>query len=153
MFRYNEVTVKKIEAQLLAQEVAVIWSLSEEYQHFLAQQQLPSHWKIEKFVPQAALLQSGKVDVFCTHCGSNSVYEALLSGVPMVSNPGSADQPANAVRIARAGVGIIAKDKEGGLGAALASLLENLEEVTLKSRSFSKTLSSSNAGQKAVDLI
>eukprot|EP00058_Branchiostoma_floridae_P017198 XP_002602686.1 hypothetical protein BRAFLDRAFT_210219 [Branchiostoma floridae] len=47
-----------------------------------------------------------KTRAFVTPAGSNSVYEALHHGVPMVCLPLSADQPANAARVAARGLGV-----------------------------------------------
>lgn len=49
------------------------------------------------FVPQVEVLQHA--DVFLTHCGMNSVNEAMSYGVPMVAMPFINDQISNAKRI------------------------------------------------------
>ena len=49
------------------------------------------------FVPQIEVLRH--TDVFLTHCGMNSVNEALYEGVPMVAMPFVNDQITNARRI------------------------------------------------------
>lgn len=56
-------------------------------------------------VPQVDVLKAG-VDVFLTHGGQNSFTEALSVGVPMVVCPGFADQPVNARKAAKLGVGL-----------------------------------------------
>ena len=55
------------------------------------------------FVPQVEVL--GHTDVFLTHCGMNSVNEALSLGVPMVAMPFINDQVTNARRIVELGLG------------------------------------------------
>ena len=55
------------------------------------------------FVPQLEVLSHA--DVFLTHCGMNSVNEALSLGVPMVAMPFINDQITNARRIVELGLG------------------------------------------------
>ena len=55
------------------------------------------------FVPQIEVLRH--TDVFLTHCGMNSVNEALYEGVPMVAMPFVNDQITNARRITELGLG------------------------------------------------
>ena len=62
----------------------------------------PPHIRIERFVPQAALLPHCHLVV--SHAGSGSVMGALAHGLPMVLMPMGADQPLNAARCAALGV-------------------------------------------------
>ena len=64
---------------------------------------LPGNVRAYAFVPQMQVL--AHADVFATHCGMNSVNEALLQGVPMVCLPVMNDQPGNAARLVELGVG------------------------------------------------
>ena len=64
---------------------------------------LPGNVRAYSFVPQMQVL--AHADVFATHCGMNSVNEALLQGVPMVCLPVKNDQPGNAARLVELGVG------------------------------------------------
>ena len=154
MMKYTAERIQLLERQLLdlGDNVAVLWSLPKEYQCFLKNHHR-ENWKIESFVPQVALLESGKIGAFVTHCGSNSVNEAILCGVPMVCCPGSADQPANATRLARAGVGIIARKGIPGVGVALTQLLDNLAEITQRSKTLAKKLQSEGGAEKAAGII
>ena len=54
------------------------------------------------FVPQVEVL--GHADVFLTHCGMNSINEALCLGVPMVAMPFINDQLTNAARLVELGI-------------------------------------------------
>lgn len=62
----------------------------------------PGHVRVERFVPQAALLPH--CDVVVSHGGSGSVIGALAHGLPSVLIPMGADQPQNAARCAALGV-------------------------------------------------
>ncbi|MEU8150832.1 macrolide family glycosyltransferase [Nonomuraea sp. NPDC048901] len=64
---------------------------------------IPDNIRVEAFVPQVELLRHASL--FITHGGTNSVYEALSFGVPMVVIPQDADQPWMARRVARLGAG------------------------------------------------
>src|SRR3990167_4795552 len=62
--------------------------------------------KIIEFIDdQEEIFKFSCVKGFFSHCGMNSVYEALLSGKPILALPFSHDQKDNAARIQDAGVG------------------------------------------------
>jgi UDP:flavonoid glycosyltransferase YjiC (YdhE family) len=62
----------------------------------------PPNVRLEPYLPQPALLPH--CDLFVTHAGFNSIKESLVSGVPMVAIPITADQPYCAERCAALGV-------------------------------------------------
>lgn len=64
---------------------------------------IPDNIYAYSFVPQVEVLQH--TDVFLTHCGMNSVNEAMRYGVPMVAMPFINDQISNAERIVELGIG------------------------------------------------
>jgi UDP:flavonoid glycosyltransferase YjiC (YdhE family) len=64
----------------------------------------PDHVRVERYVPQAALL--ARCDVTIGHGGSGSTIGALTAGVPMVLLPMGADQPDNARRVVALGAGV-----------------------------------------------
>jgi len=66
---------------------------------------LPEHIQIFPRVDQIAVLQ--KADVFLTHCGMNSVSEALYFGVPLVMLPQTSEQKAVAARTEQLGAGLL----------------------------------------------
>ena len=66
--------------------------------------ELPEHISVFPQVDQIAVLQ--KADVFVTHCGMNSVSEALYHGVPLVMLPQTAEQGGVAARALELGTGI-----------------------------------------------
>jgi UDP:flavonoid glycosyltransferase YjiC (YdhE family) len=69
----------------------------------------PANVRLEKYVPQPQLLAN--CQAFITHGGFNSVKESLISAVPMVVIPITADQPFSAERCAALGVArVVAPD-------------------------------------------
>lgn len=64
---------------------------------------IPDNIYAYSFVPQPEVLQH--TDVFLTHCGMNSVNEAIYYGVPMVAIPFINDQISNAKQIVKLGIG------------------------------------------------
>ena len=65
---------------------------------------LPSSVRVERWVPQAAVMREAAAMV--GHGGAGSVLLALAAGVPMVLVPMFADQPVNARRVAEVGAGL-----------------------------------------------
>jgi len=63
----------------------------------------PDNVRVERYVPQSAILQHASA-VVC-HGGSGSVVGVLAHGLPLVLLPMGADQPQNAERCATLGVG------------------------------------------------
>jgi UDP:flavonoid glycosyltransferase YjiC (YdhE family) len=64
----------------------------------------PSHVRVERYVPEAAVLPY--VDLVVCHGGSNTTVAALAAGLPMLVLPLGADQFYNAFRMATCGVGL-----------------------------------------------
>lgn len=62
------------------------------------------HARVERYVEQWRVLAD--TDVFVTHQGLNSTHEAIFHGVPMLSYPFFADQPALAARCAELGLAL-----------------------------------------------
>lgn len=63
----------------------------------------PPHVLVRPYLPQLAVLR--RASLFLTHAGSNSVYESLLHGVPMLMLPQGGDQPIMAEQVAALGAG------------------------------------------------
>ena len=59
-----------------------------------------------KFAPQWHVLSHPSLSFFVSHCGNNSVYEAILQAIPIVAIPSGADQPVLASQLTRAGAAI-----------------------------------------------
>lgn len=84
------------------------------------------HVHVERFVPQLAVLRN--CDVVICHAGYNTVAEALSQGLPLLTIPIRADQPINAERCRRLGVGLSLHPGEASPKAireAVNELLEN----------------------------
>ncbi|KAL5583553.1 hypothetical protein UlMin_015995 [Ulmus minor] len=71
---------------------------------------------IVKWSPQMEVLSNEAVGCFVTHCGWNSIMEALCLGVPMVGIPQLTDQPTDAKIVSEFWkVGVRAKADENGI--------------------------------------
>jgi MGT family glycosyltransferase len=64
---------------------------------------IPKNFSVYSYVDQIAVLQV--TDVFLTHCGMNSVSEALYFGIPLLLYPQTPEQYAVAVRVANLNAG------------------------------------------------
>lgn len=64
----------------------------------------PANFRVSEYVPQLRLLERARL--FVTHCGSNSVHEALLAGVPMLAYPQGSDHFVYAARLVELGAGL-----------------------------------------------
>ncbi|CAE7021665.1 yojK [Symbiodinium natans] len=64
----------------------------------------PSNFIVRKTVPQIELLP--KCHAFLSHCGANSMHEALGFGIPVVGVPLFGDQVSNSRSLAESGAGI-----------------------------------------------
>jgi len=64
---------------------------------------IPNNMYVYSFVPQIDVLNH--TDVFITHCGMNSINEAIKAGVPMIGMPFINDQIENANQIEKLKIG------------------------------------------------
>lgn len=81
--------------------------------------------------PQLEILKHESIGCFVTHCGFNSVLEAISLGVPMVGMPQWTDQPANAKYVEDVwDVGVRARPDEKGIvkREVLESLIRDVME-------------------------
>ena len=69
--------------------------------------EIPTNVSLYSYVDQIAVLK--QADAFLTHCGMNSVSEALYFGVPLILNPKTKEQQGVAVRVAEQGAGVYLK--------------------------------------------
>ena len=135
---------------------AVLWALPTEQQALLPDGALAaSAIRVEGFVAQYALLAHPKVSAFVSHCGANSVGEALLAQTPLVCCPGMADQPANAARLHSSGCGVLVEGGAGGSGvvAAIQQVLENQEAFAHRLASMRGMIAAAGGAKRAVDVL
>lgn len=72
---------------------------------------LPDRIRVERFVPQAAVL--ARVDAVVAHGGYGTLMGALAAGRPIVSIPlAAADNLMNAQSVAARGAGLVVRDNE-----------------------------------------
>lgn len=84
---------------------------------------IPENIRVERYVNQIEVLQN--TDVFLTHCGMNSVSEALYFQVPLVLFPQTAEQQSVAARVHELGAGVYLKAAEAvAVREAVAAVLE-----------------------------
>lgn len=85
---------------------------------------LPDNVRVYPSVDQIAILQ--KADVFLTHCGMNSVSEALYFGVPLLMAPKTSEQKGVAARVAQLGAGrYLGMPTKEGILTGITQILEN----------------------------
>ncbi|MDE5564843.1 MAG: glucosyltransferase [Oscillospiraceae bacterium] len=101
----NEAFYRNCIDALRETEYQVIVSTGTSDVHF---DNLPDHIQVYESVDQIAILRIA--DVFLTHCGMNSVSEALYFGVPLVLFPQTPEQGAVATRTEELGAGITLKN-------------------------------------------
>lgn len=109
--------------------------------------------RLEAFVPQWDVLASPRVKVFVSHCGANSLYEALLNGTPLVCCPGKADQPANAARILSARAGVLSPRGVHSVEASLLEVFGALESYSAHADSIKNLFLSEGGATKGADFV
>ncbi len=88
--------------------------------------ELPDNVQVYSYVDQIAVLE--KADAFITHCGMNSVSEALYFGVPLIMLPQTSEQGAVAERAHQLGAGLkLKKTDVTSLRTAVETVLSEPE--------------------------
>ncbi|CAN1234987.1 Cyanidin-3-O-glucoside 2-O-glucuronosyltransferase [Linum perenne] len=78
------------------------------------------------WAPQRRILRHESVGVFLSHCGWNSVMEAIKYGVPIVGAPMRGDQTMNARLVEEVGSGLkVEKIERGELAEAIEKVWMN----------------------------
>lgn len=86
---------------------------------------IPPHFRVERSVNQIEVLQ--QVELFITHCGMNSVNEALYYGVPLVLFPQTNEQGGVAYRVNELGAGTYLKENSvTAIQVAVKEVMENI---------------------------
>ncbi|XP_073148578.1 UDP-glycosyltransferase 88F5-like [Henckelia pumila] len=71
---------------------------------------------VESWAPQVAVLEHPAVGGFVTHCGWNSILEAVVAGVPMVAWPLYAEQHINKAALVenmKMAIAVVQRDEDG----------------------------------------
>ncbi|RDY31370.1 glucosyltransferase [Lachnotalea glycerini] len=85
---------------------------------------IPANFQVERSVNQIEVLQ--QVDLFVTHCGMNSVNEALYYKVPLILFPQTSEQGGVAYRVNELGAGVYLKDNSvSAIKEAVKEILNN----------------------------
>lgn len=118
--KLEEEQMKELAWGLKAANATFLWVIKEPE----AQNKLPKTFieetkemgMVVKWCSQVQVLAHKSVGCFITHCGWNSVLEALTCGVPMVAMPQWADQMTNAKFVEDVWkVGVRVSPKDGGI--------------------------------------
>lgn len=104
---------------------------------------------VNNWAPQGKILKHSSIGGFVSHCGWNSVMEALHCGVPIIALPMQHEQPLNArLLVDKVGVGLeIQRDEEGNIDKEEVAkivrevvLEESGERVRKKAKEFSEKM-------------
>lgn len=151
-------TLEKWQAKALVEGLTnakyrVLWSIPKSQQHILPK--LPNSFRIESFVPQQAVLSHPAVRVFISHCGMNSINEALSFGKPILGLPFFGDQFYNAARIIDLGVGL-KLNKENFQSSEVSDKVDSLlnnQSYTDKANKMSEIIKTTGGRELAADII
>ncbi|MCE3049939.1 hypothetical protein HAX54_046155 [Datura stramonium] len=83
---------------------------------------------VEKWAPQARILEHASVGGFLCHCGWNSILESLYFGVPLITMPMKLDQPTHSRMVVELGTAIeVVRDENGRLNREeTAKIIKNV---------------------------
>jgi UDP:flavonoid glycosyltransferase YjiC (YdhE family) len=103
----EEAMLRNLARGLRDLDIAVLWAQPPAQRGCLVKENLPpDRFYFDTFVPQTALLASGRIACFVTHAGAGSVQESLSVGVPMLCLPFLWDHPYIASVAVRLGVAV-----------------------------------------------
>ena len=112
---------------------------------------LPPHVTADQRVDQMAVLAD--CDAFLTHCGMNSVSEALYCGIPLVLFPQTAEQKGVANRTAELGAGLLLSDgTESAIRAAVDAVVTD-EQYRKAAATIRDSFHSCGGPQQAAEFI
>lgn len=119
--------------------------------------EFPQHFIVRPWVPMLKLLK--KTDVLITHAGTNSVCEAIMECVPMVTIPILDAQPIVAQRVADTGCGVrlsFKRSKAGDIRNMVDQLANNADfnaNLVEMKQSFTQAGGSMRAARLLEDLL
>ena len=145
--------IKALVEGLTNAKYRVLWSIPENQQHIFPK--LPDSFRIESFVPQQAVLSHRSVRVFISHCGMNSINEALSCGKPILGLPFFGDQFYNAARIVDLGVALkLNKEnfQSSEVSEKVDSLLSN-QTYKDKANKMSEIIKTTGGRELAADIV
>ena len=123
-------------------------------EEYVIKSESKAQFHVFSFVDQIAVLE--KADAFITHCGMNSVSEALYFKVPLVMYPQTNEQKGVAFRVNELEAGLyLSGESISEIQIALKELLQQSkykEQATVISNSFSKCGGSEAAVEKILDV-
>ena len=123
-------------------------------EEYVIKSESKAKFQVFPYVNQIAVLE--KADAFITHCGMNSVSEALYFKVPLVMYPQTNEQKGVAFRVNELEAGLyLSGDSISEIRIALKDVLQQSkykEQATVISNSFSKCGGSKAAVKKILDV-
>lgn len=104
---------------------------------------------------QMAVLRHPAVRAFVSHCGVNSVHEAVTCGVPIVGIPLFADQLDMAMRVSDAGVGLVLPKHSLKPDAVRATVRKVIGDSVIRGKMprLQAALSAAGGVERAADLL
>jgi MGT family glycosyltransferase len=105
--------------------------------------------------PPVSILQHPNVRAFLSHCGTNSVHEAIVAGTPIVGIPMFADQLDWGVRISDAGIGMWLDKMRFGAEDVRAAIVRVLTDEAFRLRMpiVQRAVAEAGGVARAADLI
>ncbi|KAE9592546.1 putative isoflavone 7-O-glucosyltransferase [Lupinus albus] len=170
--RFSKTQLKEIAIGLEKSEQRFLWVVRSESDEDTLEDLLPEGFLdrtkdkgmvVRNWAPQAKILSHDSVGGFVTHCGWNSVLEAVCEGVPMVTWPLYAEQTLNrVVLVQEMKVALALKESENGfvsateLGDRVKELMDSEIGKEIRERVMKMKVSSvearSEGGSSYVDL-
>ena len=108
--------------------------------------------RIESTVPQAEILESGKVDVFISHMGFGGFSEGVRAGVLFIAYPSGCDQWYNAKRAVEAGIALEPGKNMDRLGEAVSEVLCN-DEIHERAQHLANDTINDDASEVVLEMI
>lgn len=114
---------------------------------------MPGTPLIVRNAPQLELLK--KAEIVITHAGSNTVFETLMQGKPMIAIPKTFDQPAIAARLTRLGAAIVLRPEKLSVQKICSALVTLLSDPSYRNaaRGIQAKICSVHGLEQAADLI